>query len=221
MPREDIDLAERYLRSCQSHFWQKVFRIETDYLRSCLNVHDEVLSIGCGPAIIEGRLAQLGFHVTGLDISQQALGCAPDRIRTVRASAQTMPFQDSSFDAVICVASLQFIEDYRMAIQEAARVLRPQGKMIAMLLNPNSAFFRERVSHEDSYIHSIRHTNIMEIEMHMSSTFGVQTEYFMGVKDMNLFDSSDPYQAALYIIRGKKSMPESLGPVSEEDHNAP
>jgi len=67
----------------------------------------DILSVGCGPAIIEAGLAERGFNVTGLDISEGALGQAPDSLRTVVGSADNMSFADSSFDAVIYIASLQ------------------------------------------------------------------------------------------------------------------
>ena len=103
--------AERYLESCQMEFWRNVFRAELDYLLQHLEGSREVLSVGCGPAIIESALSELGFLVTGLDVSQEALACAPDHVRTIAGRAEDMDFPKSTFDAVIYVASLQFIED--------------------------------------------------------------------------------------------------------------
>ncbi|MDD3250831.1 MAG: class I SAM-dependent methyltransferase, partial [Smithellaceae bacterium] len=134
--------AKRYAKTCQEDFWQKVFRAETDYLTARLEGCRDILSVGCGPAIIEGELIRKGFRLTGLDVSAEALACAPDGLRTVTGRAEDMPFPDNSFDAVIFVASLQFIADYRSAFARTSAVLRPDGKMIAMLLNPESAFFR-------------------------------------------------------------------------------
>ena len=141
---------ERYLKSCQTEFWQGVFRAELDYLTRHLEGSEDILSVGCGPAIIESGLSERGFRVTGLDVSRETLNCAPDRIRTVAARAEDMPFPESSFDAVIYIASLQFIEDFRKAIEKTERVLRPDGKLIVMLLNPGSTFFRDRVRNANS-----------------------------------------------------------------------
>lgn len=193
---------ERYLESCQTEFWQGVFRAECDYLFQRLWGSRDILSVGCGPAITERALSKRGFRVTGLDVSREALGCAPDRNRAVAAQAEDMPFQESSFDAVIYIASLQFIEDYRKAIENTARVLRPEGKLIAMLLNPESGFFRDRIRNIGSYVRKIRHKNINEIERRIAEKFQVQTEYFLGVKGENIFESGDAADAALYIIRG-------------------
>ena len=178
---------ERYLKSCRTEFWQRIFRAELDYLIRHLEGSENILSVGCGPAIIESGLSERGFRVTGLDVSRETLNCAPDRIRTVAARAEDMPFPESSFDAVIYIASLQFIENYRKAIEKTARVLRPDGKIIAMLLNPESGFFRDRIRNVNSYVRKIRHKDINEIERRIAEKFQVQTEYYLGVKDGEIF----------------------------------
>jgi SAM-dependent methyltransferase len=200
---------ERYLKSCQTEFWHGVFRAELDYLTRHLEGSEDILSVGCGPAIIESGLSERGFRVTGLDVSRETLNCAPDRIRTVAARAEDMPFPESSFDAVIYIASLQFIENYREAIEKTERVLRPDGKLIAMLLNPESVFFRDRIRNIDSYVRKIRHKDIDEIERVIAEKFQVQSEYFLGVKGENIFESRDAAESALYIIIGRRKVAKS------------
>ena len=137
---------EKYLQSCKTEFWKKVFQAELEYILQELKGAKDVLSVGCGPAIIEAGLSEHGFNITGLDISKEALDYAPDNIRTVVGRAEDMNFPNSCFDAVIYVASLQFIENYKKAIRKTANVLRTEGKIIAMLLNPQSKFFKEKSS---------------------------------------------------------------------------
>jgi SAM-dependent methyltransferase len=197
-----VAVMDEYVQSCKTPFWQKVFQVEREYLVRHLQGTTDVLSVGCGPAIIEGGLSERGFRVTGLDISREALACAPDHVRKIVGRAEDMDFPASSFDAVIYVASLQFIEDYRKAIEKTAHVLRPNGKVIVMLLNPESAFFKERVRNPASYVTRIRHTNLPEIEAAIADCFCVETEYFLGVRGGEVFTSHDPAVAALFIIRG-------------------
>jgi SAM-dependent methyltransferase len=113
-----------------------------------------------------------------------------------------MPFPSSSFDAVIFVASLQFIEDWRKAVAQAARVLRDGGRLIVMLLNPASAFFQEKLRDPHSYIRKMRHPDVKEIEEAIGKQFDVQTEYFLGVNGTTLFESGDPADAVLFVIQG-------------------
>jgi len=203
------DDGDRYMRSCRTEFWKGIFRAEIDYLLEHLRGSKSVLSVGCGPAIIGSALSERGFRVTGLDVSQEALDRAPDRVRAVAARAESMPFAESSFDAVIYVASLQFVEDYRKAIEKTAHVLRPGGRLVVMLLNPNSPFFRGQFRDPNSYVHRIRHTKIHEIESAIAERFQVHGEYFMGVKEGIVFESRDAATAALYVISGiRKHMKE-------------
>ena len=195
---------EKYLQSCKTDFWKKVFEAELDYILQELKGTKDVLSVGCGPAIIEAGLAEHGFNVAGLDISKEALDQAPDSIRTVVGSAENMDFTDCSFDAVIYVASLQFIEKYKEAIKQTARILRSGGKLLAMLLNPESDFFKEKGKNPASYINKIKHTDLKEIERTIAEYFSVQAEFFLGIKGQKIFESQQPNLAGLYVIKGKK-----------------
>jgi ubiquinone/menaquinone biosynthesis C-methylase UbiE len=195
---------QKYLQSCKTEFWKNVFRVELNYILQELKGTKEVLSVGCGPAIIETGLAEHGFNVIGLDISKEALEQAPDKIRTVAGSAENMNFAESCFDAVIYVVSIQFIEKYKQAIKETARVLRASGKFLAMLLNPECEFFREKTKNPDSYINKIKHTDLREIERTIAEYFSTQTEYFLGIKGEEIFQTRDPRLASLYVIKGKK-----------------
>jgi len=198
------NLSERYIESCRKDFWQKVFQAELDYLIKHLEESRDILSVGCGPAIIEGELAKRGFNVTGLDVSQEALNCAPDQVRTVAARAENMPFPDNSFDAVIYVASLQFLDDYRKALKKSASVLRPSGKIIVMLLNPESAFFRERSRRPGSYVSKTKHTDLKAIKDAITSRFAAHTEYFLRIDGNEVSVGADETDSALYIIWGTK-----------------
>jgi len=194
-----------YLRSCRSDFWRQVFAAELDYLRQRLRPGDEILSVGCGPAIIESGLNEHGFGVVGLDVSPEAIACAPDSIRTVVAPAEKMPFADAAFDVVLFIASLQFIENYRQALSEAERVLRPGGRVIAMLLNPASVFFKRKQAEPDSYVRRIRHTDLRELESAIAEGFVVQGEFFLGIAEDHIYSSCEPGTAALYVIQGIKA----------------
>jgi len=162
---------ERYLQSCKTEFWKKVFEAELNYILQELRGTKDVLSIGCGPAIIETGLSEHGFNVTGLDISKEALDQAPDTMRAVVGSAENMDFADSCFDAVVYVASIQFIENYKEAIKQSTRVLRLNGILLAMLLNPKSEFFKDKLRNPDSYVNKIKHTDLKEIERTIAEHF--------------------------------------------------
>lgn len=196
------EMMERYITSCRNEFWQKIFRYELAYLVSNLHSCRDILSVGCGPAIIEGGLVKHGFIVTGLDVSREALSHAPDGVKTVEARAEEMPFLHNSFDAVIDVASLQFVEEYRKVLDQAANVLRPNGSVIILLSNPESDFFKRKVSNPDSYVHRIKHKDLKKIEAAANKRFDIQAEYFLSVSDDKVFERADGTRSISYILTG-------------------
>lgn len=198
-----IDM-QKYLQSCKSEFWRRVFKAELDYIVRQLAGAKDILSVGCGPAIIETGLAEHGFNVTGLDVSREALDQAPDSVRKVTGPAEEMDLAPQSFDAVIYVASLQFIRGYEQAIRQTARVLRSGGRLLVMLLNPKSDFFKAKATRTDSYISKIRHTDLEEIEGAVAKYFSVRTEYFLSIVKGEISESLDSNTASLYVIQGTK-----------------
>jgi len=60
------------------------------------------------------------WHYLNFDFSEQ-----PDIV----ADAHTLPFQDNSFDWVICTEVLEYIAEPSKMIAEISRVLKPSGKM--------------------------------------------------------------------------------------------
>jgi ubiquinone/menaquinone biosynthesis C-methylase UbiE len=105
-------------------------------LDQCGDVKDlRVLDLGCGEGRFSRMLAQRGAHVTGIDLTAELARTAHDRRigsdHYLRATAERLPFQRSRFDLVVSYITLVDIVDYRAAIAEAARALRPGGSVVA------------------------------------------------------------------------------------------
>jgi ubiquinone/menaquinone biosynthesis C-methylase UbiE len=194
-----------YLDSCKTKFWKDIFKEELKYILRELKDCKSILSVGCGPAIIEKGLEEKGFDVTGLDVSKEALEGAPDTIRTFVGSAEDMHFKDSRFDATIYIASLQFIDKFKKAIRETKRVLKPKGKILVMLLNPKSGFFKEKTKQKGSYVNKIKHPYLKQFEEVIFKYFDkIKAEYYLGIKGKRICSSKNPELASLYIIQGRK-----------------
>jgi SAM-dependent methyltransferase len=77
----------------------------------------------------------------GLDPTEPLLARAKERDpggTYVKGSGEQLPFENDSFDVVAFYLTLIDIPDYRKAIQEAARVLRPGGRMVIGNLAPHA-----------------------------------------------------------------------------------
>ena len=95
-----------------------------------------VLDIGCGSGLALVLAARRGALPAGIDISPGLLGIARERLPGADlrdGDMESLPFPDKAFDAVIGVSAFQFAGDPPRALGEAARVLRPGGRLVASL----------------------------------------------------------------------------------------
>ncbi|MEO8358604.1 MAG: class I SAM-dependent methyltransferase [Vicinamibacteria bacterium] len=93
-----------------------------------------VLDVGCGTGHQLAALTKLGFVMSGVDGSAEMVSAAKrlNPSLDVRVSrVEALPFQDGSFDAVIAIELLRYLEDVNPALAEIHRVLSPNG--IALL----------------------------------------------------------------------------------------
>src|ERR1700693_2119467 len=105
-----------------------------------------VLDAGCGAGYGAAELAQSALQVTGLDI-------APDAVEYARAtypisnllflvsSCTATPFRPNCFELVVAFEVIEHLQDYRAFLDEAARVVTPQGVFIVS--SPNKSYYAE------------------------------------------------------------------------------
>jgi ubiquinone/menaquinone biosynthesis C-methylase UbiE len=95
-----------------------------------------VLEIGCGAGRQSVALARRGFEVVSTDLVEELLGMTRERareeaprasVRTACSDAGRLPFRSGSFDAVLALAIMEWVESPEQALAEIARVLRPGG----------------------------------------------------------------------------------------------
>ncbi len=97
----------------------------------------DVLEDGCGTAYFSAWLARLGARPVGLDNSPAQLATAR-RLQLefdldfplIQGFAESLPFQDESFDLVLSEYGAAIWSDPHRWIPEAARVLRPGGELL-------------------------------------------------------------------------------------------
>jgi SAM-dependent methyltransferase len=91
------------------------------------------LDIGCGEGRFCRMLRAAGVHATGIDPMRQFIELARQRDRDGDyrlGRAEALEFADASFDLVVSYITLIDIPDFRTAIAEMARVLRPGGSLL-------------------------------------------------------------------------------------------
>jgi len=116
---------------------QKPWKICLDFIHS-LRDTDIVADVGCGNGRHLFPCAEQCSQAVGVDISKKLLRIIEKKnqyktfnnISLVQADAVQLPFEDYSFDAVLCIASLHNIKgrsNRRTALHEIFRILKSDG----------------------------------------------------------------------------------------------
>jgi 2-polyprenyl-6-hydroxyphenyl methylase/3-demethylubiquinone-9 3-methyltransferase len=104
-----------------------------------------VVDVGCGGGILAESMASRGAHVTGVDLSERALGVArlhqlesgvevDYRLSSAEALAQASP---GSFDVVTCLEMLEHVPDPGSTVNACATLARPGGHVVFSTINRN------------------------------------------------------------------------------------
>jgi SAM-dependent methyltransferase len=108
----------------------------------------DVLEVGCGPGLLWERVASLlpRLRLTLTDLSEGMLDAARavvapidsiELVATQVCDAQDLPFADASFDVVVANHMLYHVPEPTRAVAEFARVLRPDGVLLAATNGPH------------------------------------------------------------------------------------
>lgn len=103
---------------------------------ACSQATGDVLEVAVGTGLNLDAYPN-EVRLTGVDLSEQMLAIAAARARGLgraadlrHGDAHALPFDDSSFDTVVCTFGLCAIPDSDAALDEMTRVLRPGGRLI-------------------------------------------------------------------------------------------
>lgn len=103
---------------------------------ACSQAHGEVLEVAVGTGLNLPHYPD-DVALTGIDLSERMLDLARARadelgreVNLRQANAQQLPFDDATFDTVVCTLGLCAIPDLDAAVDEMVRVLRPGGVLI-------------------------------------------------------------------------------------------
>ncbi len=122
--------------------------IEDTMLRLATEVpRGRVLDVACGTGRVAARIAERGCIAIGAEASMEMIGVGryvqPDSAAIMlRSIAEELPFADEMFDRVICQGSLDHFSDPYAFMREAARITKPDGRVVIALANFESVSCR-------------------------------------------------------------------------------
>lgn len=133
-----MSTVERW--ACTNGAWRSLTRrIILPWVVDGQDLAGEVLELGAGAGANAAALLSRfpSIHLTATDVDPAMLEVARRRLRSVgdrvavrEANARALPFEDDAFDAVVSLLMLHHVGDWRGAIAECARVLRPGGRVV-------------------------------------------------------------------------------------------
>lgn len=159
MHKSETNIVEQTLKETSVHQeWKKNYRTAENnkfyikvfkHLKTSLKIPENArfLDVGCGTGAQSIRLANLGFNVVGIDISNDVIIEAKenafklnlqDKIHFQQDSLLELSFPDETFDYILCWGVLMHIPEVEKAISELDRVLKKGGNLIISENNKNS-----------------------------------------------------------------------------------
>ena len=122
--------------------WSDYLDATLSFLQSWAQISPDetILDLACGTGELERLLLQENPEqsITGVDISEEMLNKAKQKLsaysqvswQTARASE--LPFEDGSFDVVMCASAFHYFDDPIASLREIKRVLKPDGRVVIL-----------------------------------------------------------------------------------------
>ncbi len=122
----------------------------------------KVIDLGCGAGQNCIALAKLGAKVTGVDYSANQLSAAREFAIRANASIEFIKndmtnlavISDRAYDIAVSACAMAFVKDFKAALAEAYRILKPGGKFILSVMHPVQYILdgeKNRISFNSTY----------------------------------------------------------------------
>jgi len=138
-----------------------------------------ILDVGCGPGALTGELVKRvgALSVFAVDPSHEFVDAARKRhpgVHVEVASAERLPVDDRSFDAVLAQLVVHFMKDPLKGLREMARATRPRGVVAACVWDhaggqgPLAVFWKavrsmDSLAHDESNLPGTRKGQLAEL----------------------------------------------------------
>lgn len=180
---------------------------------------DAALDLGCGTGVMLPALLERFSRVAGVDLSPDMIRAVPapvaERAELAVAPMERIPFDDNTFDAVVCRGALHHAADLSAALREIRRVLRPGGRLLlsepcadSFLLRIPRARWRHDSDHFDEAhlaLHLRETSNLLQesgFDVDKRRKFGFLAFPLCGLSDLLPLLRKLPAGAATAITRG-------------------
>ncbi|SFB25688.1 MULTISPECIES: bifunctional 2-polyprenyl-6-hydroxyphenol methylase/3-demethylubiquinol 3-O-methyltransferase UbiG [unclassified Bacillus (in: firmicutes)] len=113
------------------------------FFQSIVPTGSSIWDFGCGDGYGTIKLAKAGYHVTGIDVSEEMISTAREMAKGINAhflkgNIAKVDIDRSSIDAVIAINSLEWTENPLEVLMEMKRVIKPSGYACIGILGPTA-----------------------------------------------------------------------------------
>lgn len=145
--------GERFIPGAKGEIWVEHWHRYHFAARWCEG--RRVLDVACGEGYGTALLARHGAHVTGIDISPEAIAHARASYATlanaafVQAPCTALPLADASVDVAVSFETIEHIAEQAEFLAELARVLTPEGVLV--LSCPNKLEYSDKRDYANEF----------------------------------------------------------------------
>jgi ubiquinone/menaquinone biosynthesis C-methylase UbiE len=133
-----------------------------------------LLDVGCAEGLYMRTVSDSVGLAIGVDLSYPkvvrgaALSSSAKHLAFALADAEHVPYAASSFDIVLCVETLEHVPDYRSALAELLRVLKPTGTLVVSVPTERDELgggYKAQLtwSEKSGHLHSLCRTGFSEV----------------------------------------------------------
>lgn len=134
---------EQTARAYEERLVPALFQDVAGHLAEAANIHagQDVLDVACGTGVLARTIArryETAGSVTGLDLNPGMLAVAQSQAPGIdwqQGDAESLPFQDHSFDVVVSQFGLMLFPSPELALKEMYRVLRRKGALMVAVFD--------------------------------------------------------------------------------------
>lgn len=175
----DIERWESVLRDLPDSY-KKWFKEEGEYLRSNIVKDATVLEIGCGDGRSLKDIISVTKNLTGIEHNKEAVEITKrefskyPRVKIIFAEAKDLPFENKTFNYVICMTTFaNFGDDKFKILDEMKRVLKDNGTIIISVFSENA--FEERMK--------VYKKSNVPIKKIVGTTMYYESKYDLGISE--------------------------------------
>lgn len=142
---KNIKPQERIIGT-ENFTYRNVIHVLEKYVKN----DDKILDIGCGVGTIDFFLANRGFNVKGIDVSQNAIEMCKKNSHALGLESQ-LTFSrvdfpthniEEKFNLIICSEVLEHLKDDKIALKEIYKILLTGGISIFSVPSKNAPLYR-------------------------------------------------------------------------------